>query len=57
MRIILIGFGSVGNSFAKILHQSDGELLQRFGLRPRIVAVVDRGGAAVDPHGLYFEKV
>ena len=57
MHIILVGFGSVGNSFARIIHQSDGELLQSFGLRPRIVAVVDRGGAAVDPHGLNFEKV
>jgi homoserine dehydrogenase len=57
MRIILVGFGSVGIPFARILHQSGGELLQRFGLRPRVVAVVDRGGAAVDPHGLDFEKV
>ena len=57
MRIILIGFGSVGNPFAKILHQSEGELLQRYGLRPQVVAVVDRGGAAVDPHGLAFVKL
>jgi homoserine dehydrogenase len=57
MRIILVGFGSVGKPFARILNQSGGELLQRFGLRPRVVAVVDRGGAAVDPHGLDFEKV
>jgi homoserine dehydrogenase len=57
MRIILVGFGSVGKPFARILHQSNSELLQRFGLRPRIVAVVDRGGAAVDSHGLDFEKI
>jgi len=49
MRIILIGFGSVGIPFARNLQQSEGELLHRFGLRPRVVAVVDRGGAAVDP--------
>jgi homoserine dehydrogenase len=57
MRIILIGFGSVGIPFAKILHQSEGELLQQYGLRPQVVAVVDRGGAAVDPHGLAFAKL
>lgn len=57
LRIILIGFGSVGIPFARNLQQSEGELLQQYGLRPRVVAVVDRGGAAVDSHGLDVTKL
>lgn len=57
MRIIIIGFGTVGKTFASILHERRDELLKSFGLRPRIVAIVDRGGAAVDPSGLNPEEV
>ncbi len=57
MRIIIVGFGTVGKSFAGVLHKRRDELLKVFGLRPRIVAVVDRGGAAVDSNGLDFERI
>jgi len=57
MRIIIIGFGTVGKAFAKILRERRGALLRVFGVRPRIVAIVDRGGASVSPHGLDLDKV
>ncbi|WP_309493433.1 homoserine dehydrogenase [Candidatus Hecatella orcuttiae] len=52
MRIILVGFGVVGQSFAQLLAARSPDLLKNHGLRPRLVAVVDRGGAAVNSRGL-----
>ncbi|HSF33908.1 MAG TPA: homoserine dehydrogenase [Candidatus Tectomicrobia bacterium] len=51
-RIILCGFGKVGQAFAQLL-QERRELLQtRYGLALDLVAVVDIGGAALAPRGL-----
>lgn len=47
MRILLIGFGVVGQSFAKLLLERRHDLIKTHGLNPRVVAVVDKGGAAV----------
>ncbi|MEM3531475.1 MAG: homoserine dehydrogenase, partial [Nitrososphaerales archaeon] len=47
MRILLIGFGVVGQSFAKLILERRNELVKVHGLNPRIVGVVDKGGAAV----------
>jgi len=52
MRIILCGFGVVGQSFAKLLESRSEDLYARYGLKPRIVAVFDRKGSAMDPSGL-----
>jgi len=52
MRIILCGFGVVGQSFAKLLKSRSEELYARYGLKPRIVGVFDRKGSAMDPSGL-----
>ena len=52
MRIILAGFGVVGRSLATMLEERAGELYRRFGLQPRLVGVLDRGGAAVSESGL-----
>ncbi|KPV64314.1 MAG: homoserine dehydrogenase [Candidatus Bathyarchaeota archaeon BA2] len=57
MRIILIGCGVVGQSFAQILVRREAELVKNYGFHPRVVAIVDRGGAAVNPKGLDLEKV
>ncbi|MBS7622069.1 homoserine dehydrogenase [Candidatus Bathyarchaeota archaeon] len=51
MRLILIGFGNVGKALLRSLIDKRNPL-NRLGLRPRIVAVLDRGGGAVDPDGL-----
>jgi len=52
MRIILCGFGVVGQSFVKLLESRSEDLYARYGLKPRIVGVFDRNGSAVDPSGL-----
>ena len=52
MRIMLVGFGVVSQSFAEILHSQSSELTRNYGIRPRVVAAVDSAGAAIDPSGL-----
>ncbi len=52
MRIVLVGFGVVSQSFADIIHSQSTKLARDYGLRPKIVAAVDSSGAAVDPSGL-----
>ena len=52
MRIILCGFGVVGQSFAKLLESRSEDLYARYGLKPRIVGVFDRKGSAMNPSGL-----
>lgn len=57
MRIILVGFGVVGQAFAQLMNVRRKELVEDFGINPRIVAVADRGGSAVDLKGLNVEKL
>jgi len=55
MRIILVGWGVVGQSFAQTITQRKSELARKYGFRPRIVAIVDKKGAAINPKGLDLE--
>jgi len=57
MRIILVGCGVVGQSFAQILLHREAELVKNYGFRPRVVAMIDKGGAAINPRGLDLEKM
>jgi homoserine dehydrogenase len=57
MRIILVGWGVVGQSLAQICLHRKKELAKKYGFRPRIVAIVDKGGAAIDPKGLDLEQM
>jgi homoserine dehydrogenase len=57
MRIILVGWGVVGQSFAQIVTQRKKELAKKYGFRPRIVAIVDKQGAAINPKGLDLEQM
>ncbi len=52
-----MGWGIVGQSFAQIITKRKNELVERYGFRPRVVAIVDRKGAAIDPKGLELEKM
>jgi len=51
MRIILCGFGVVGQSFAKLLESRSEDLYARYGLKPRIVGVFDRNGREREKEG------
>ena len=52
MRIILCGFGAVGQSLASLFESRAKELYEMHGLRPRIVGVFDSKGAAFQSSGL-----
>ena len=57
MRIILCGFGVVGQSLAKLLESRAEDLYARYGLKPRIIGVFDSKGSAVDVSGLDITKL
>ena len=57
MRIILCGFGVVGQSLVKLFDSRSEDLYAKYGLKPRIVGVVDSKGSAVDQSGLEFNKL
>ena len=57
MRIILCGFGVVGQSLAKLLDSRAEDLYAQYGLKPRIVGVSDSKGSAVESSGLDLSKL
>jgi len=57
LRLILCGFGVVGQSLAKLLESRSEDLYARFGLKPRIVGVFDTKGSAVESAGLDLSKL
>lgn len=57
MRIILCGFGVVGQSLVKLFESRAEDLYAKYGLKPRVVGVFDSKGSAVDPSGLNFNKL
>lgn len=57
MRIILIGFGVIGQSFTKLLLSKSVDLYNLYGMKPRIVACVDSKGSAVDQSGLDLQRL
>jgi homoserine dehydrogenase len=57
LRIILCGFGVVGQSLVKLFESRSEDLYAKYGLKPRVVGVFDSKGSAVDPAGLNFNKL
>jgi len=57
LRLILCGFGVVGQSLAKLLESRYEDLYARFGIKPRIVGVIDTKGSAVKTSGLDLKKL
>ena len=57
MRLILAGFGTVGQAFAQLLLQKEKELAVAHGLVPRVVAVADSSGSESDGRGLDLAAV
>jgi homoserine dehydrogenase len=57
-KIALIGFGVVGQSFARVLSQKQQELNQKYGIDARVVAVSGRSkGSVLDEQGIDLEKL
>ncbi|MCH9659201.1 homoserine dehydrogenase [archaeon] len=57
MRIILCGFGVVGQSLVRLFDSRSAELYAKYGLKPRVVGVFDSKGSAVDNSGLNLDKL
>lgn len=57
MRIILCGFGLVGQSLVKLFESRTDDLYAKYGLKPRVVGVADSKGSAVDQSGLDFNRL
>jgi len=57
LRIILCGFGVVGQSLVKLFDSRSDELYAKYGLKPRVVGVFDSKGSAVDKSGLKLGKL
>ncbi len=57
MRIILCGFGVVGQSLVKLFESRAEDLYAKYGLKPRIVGVFDSKGSAVESSGLDLGKL
>lgn len=53
----MIGFGVVGQNLAKLLLSRNEDLYASYGMKPRIVAVVDSKGSAVSDSGLDLQKL
>ncbi len=57
MRLIIVGFGIVGQSFAKLILSRSTDLYSTYGVNPRIVACIDKKGAVVCPSGIDLQKL
>ena len=57
LRIILCGFGVVGQSFAKLLLSRSEDLYAKHGIKPRIVGVFDSKGSAASSSGLDLNRL
>lgn len=52
MKIIILGFGAVGQGVARVISMKKDYLRSKYNLNPKIVAVCDRSGAAICEDGL-----
>jgi len=52
LRIILAGFGTVGQALAEVLHQDADRIVQAYGFRPQVTTIVDSQGSCSDEEGL-----
>lgn len=57
MRIILFGFGVVGQNLVKLLLSRSDDLYRLYGIKPRIVAVMDSKGCIISQSGLDLEQL
>jgi homoserine dehydrogenase len=58
MRLLLIGFGTVGQGLAELLIEKRDALVRDYGLNARVVGIADMlKGSIVDPRGLPLDRV
>jgi homoserine dehydrogenase len=54
---VIVGFGIVGQSFAKLLLSRSADLYSQHGIKPRVVGCVDNKGSAIAPGGLDLQRL
>lgn len=47
----------VNQSFVKLIMDRKNELIKDFGINPKVIAVADRGGVAINPQGLDLNQL
>lgn len=57
MRLILLGFGVVGQSFVKLLLSHSTDLYNDYGIKPKVVACADNGGIVTRGQGLDLDRL
>ena len=57
MRLILLGFGVVGQSFAKLLLSHSTDLYNDYGIKPKVVACADNAGIVTCDQGLDLDRL
>jgi len=57
LRIILCGFGVVGQSLAKLFDSRAEDLYVQYGIKPRIVGTIDSKGSATESSGLDLNRL
>jgi homoserine dehydrogenase len=55
--LIIVGFGIVGQSFAKLILSRTADLYNTYGVNPRIVACIDKGGSVISATGIDLQKL
>jgi homoserine dehydrogenase len=57
VRLLLVGFGVVGQSLVKLLLSRSTDLYKLYGVNPRVVACIDSHGSAVSTAGLDLQRL
>ncbi|RPI85687.1 MAG: homoserine dehydrogenase [Nitrosopumilales archaeon] len=57
MRLVLLGFGVVGQSFVKLLLSHSTDLYNDYGIKPQVVACADNGGIITCDQGLDLDRL
>ncbi len=55
--MILAGFGTVGQSLARILNEDQERFVHTYGFKPSVVAVIDSHGYCLDENGLNLDSL
>lgn len=57
MNLAIIGFGTVGRSFAKVLLEKKQLLEKKYGFQPKITGIFEINGAFINENGLNLKEI
>ncbi|MGC8558325.1 MAG: homoserine dehydrogenase, partial [Nitrososphaeria archaeon] len=55
MRIALLGYGTVGTSFHRLIDTKGNMLKEKYGIIPQLVAICDRSGCMINEDGIPYQ--